>query len=193
MLGRSVGVAPEATWIGCVNLARNLGNPPRYLDCLQFMLAPFPPAGDPAVDGRRAGCERAEQFVGLPGDRGCDAGALLPAVRALRAAGVFVVASAGNDGAACASITAPIGLYDEVFTVGAVDSDGRIARSAAAGRCRLTAATASSPTWWPRRRRSIVLSGRDVRLQRRHFDGRAARGWGRGPLVVGRPHPHRRC
>ena len=50
-----------------------------------------------------------------------------PAARALRAAGVFVVASAGNDGEACATITAPISLYDEVFTVGAVDSGGLIA------------------------------------------------------------------
>ena len=45
-VGRSVGVAPDATWIACVNLPRNLGNPPRYLDCLQFLLAPFPQAGD---------------------------------------------------------------------------------------------------------------------------------------------------
>ncbi len=46
ILGRTVGVAPEAVWMGCVNLGRNLGNPPRYLDCLQFHLAPFPQAGD---------------------------------------------------------------------------------------------------------------------------------------------------
>lgn len=51
-LGRSVGVAPGASWIGCVNLARNLGNPALYLDCMQFMLAPFPHGGDPLHDGR---------------------------------------------------------------------------------------------------------------------------------------------
>ncbi|MGI5836873.1 MAG: S8 family serine peptidase, partial [Chloroflexota bacterium] len=39
-VGRNgIGVAPGAQWIGCVNLARNLGNPARYLDCMQFMLA----------------------------------------------------------------------------------------------------------------------------------------------------------
>ncbi len=42
-----IGVAPGAQWVGCVNLDRNLGNPAAYLDCLQFMLAPFPPGGDP--------------------------------------------------------------------------------------------------------------------------------------------------
>ncbi|GFJ80285.1 hypothetical protein Phou_044650 [Phytohabitans houttuyneae] len=41
-VGRTVGVAPGARWVGCVNLDRNLGNPARYLDCMQFMLAPFP-------------------------------------------------------------------------------------------------------------------------------------------------------
>ena len=128
VLGRSVGVAPEATWIGCVNLARNLGNPPRYLDCLQFLLAPFPPTGDPLVDGRpELGANVLNNSWGCPEIEGCDARALLPAARALRAAGVFAVASAGNDGEACATITAPISLYDEVFTVGAVDSGGQIA------------------------------------------------------------------
>ena len=40
VLGNAVGVAPDAQWIGCANLARNLGNPALYLDCMQFMLAP---------------------------------------------------------------------------------------------------------------------------------------------------------
>ena len=47
-----IGVAPDARWIGCVNLDRNLGNPAHYLDCLQFMLAPFPAGGDPFTAGR---------------------------------------------------------------------------------------------------------------------------------------------
>jgi subtilisin family serine protease len=48
-------------------------------------------------------------------------------VQALRAAGVFVVASAGNSGSACGSISDPIALYDEVFTVGAIDENGILA------------------------------------------------------------------
>lgn len=127
-LGRSVGVAPDATWIGCVNLARNLGNAPRYLDCLQFLLAPFPQGGDPWRDGRpELGANVLNNSWGCPEIEGCDATALLPAVRALRAAGVFVVASAGNEGSACGSVAAPISLYDEVFSVGAIDELGAIA------------------------------------------------------------------
>lgn len=134
VLGQSVGVAPDATWIGCVNLARNLGNAPRYLDCLQFMLAPFPQDGDPLQDGRpELGAHVLNNSWGCPEIEGCDPTALLPAVRALRAAGVFVVASAGNDGRDCETIYAPISLYDEVFTVGAVDEFGTMASFSSRG------------------------------------------------------------
>ena len=127
-LGRSVGVAPEATWIACVNLARNLANAPRYLDCLQFMLAPFPQDGDALHDGRPDwGANVLNNSWGCPEIEGCDPAALLPAVRALRSAGVFVVASAGNEGDACGSVRAPISLYDEVFSVGAFDEAHQIA------------------------------------------------------------------
>ncbi len=128
-LGRTVGVAPEASWIGCVNLGRNLGNAPRYLDCLQFMLAPHPQGGDALADGRpELGAHVLNNSWGCPEElEGCDAGALLPAAQGLRAAGVFVVASAGNDGDSCETIRSPLSLYAEVFTVGAADADGGIA------------------------------------------------------------------
>jgi subtilisin family serine protease len=127
-LGRQVGAAPDATWIGCVILARNLGNAPRYLDCLQFLLAPFPQDGDPLHDGRPdLGAHVLNNSWGCPEIEGCDAAALLLAVQALRAAGVFVVASAGNSGSACGSVSDPIALYDEVFTVGAIDENGILA------------------------------------------------------------------
>ncbi|EWM67227.1 hypothetical protein MCBG_04360 [Micromonospora sp. M42] len=92
-----IGVAPGASWVGCVNLDRNLGSPARYLDCLQFMLAPFPPGGNPLTDGRPA---RAPDVLtnswGCPPLEGCDPGALRPATAALTAAGILVVAAAGN-------------------------------------------------------------------------------------------------
>jgi len=123
VLGNRVGMAPDATWIGCVNLARNLGNPALYLDCMQFHLAPFPQAGDPFVDGDPGrGANVLNNSWGCPPVEGCDPGALLYAVRALRTAGVFVVASAGNTGTrGCGSVSDPIALYAEVFSVGAVD------------------------------------------------------------------------
>ena len=120
-----IGVAPGAEWIGCVNLARNLANPALYLDCMQFMLAPFPPGGDPlhAGDPSRA-AHVLNNSWGCPPLEGCDATVYQPAVAALRAAGIFVVASAGNEGPRCGSVSSPIALYDEVFSVGAIDSGG---------------------------------------------------------------------
>ncbi len=134
-MGRGgIGVAPEAEWFGCVNLARNLGNPARYLDCMQFMLAPYPQSGDPFKDGDPT---RAAHVInnswGCPPIEGCDANALAPAVNALRAAGIFVVASAGNEGPRCGSVSDPIAIYDAAFSVGAVDRFGNIASFSSRG------------------------------------------------------------
>ena len=128
ILGRGgIGVAPGAEWIGCVNLARNLGNPGLYLDCMQFMLAPYPQRGDPLRDGDPT---RAAHVLnnswGCPPIEGCDPNVLRPAVNALRAAGVFVVVSAGNNGPRCASLIEPLALYDSVLSVGAIDRQGNL-------------------------------------------------------------------
>ncbi|HEU4421905.1 MAG TPA: S8 family serine peptidase, partial [Pilimelia sp.] len=118
----NVGVAPGANWVGCVNLDRNLGNPARYLDCLQFMLAPFPLGGDPFTDSRP---ERAPHVLtnswGCPPLEGCDTSALRPATAAMTAAGIFFVAAAGNTGPYCGSIDDPPAPHPDVLTVGAVD------------------------------------------------------------------------
>jgi subtilisin family serine protease len=129
ILGKHVGVAPGATWIACVNLARNLGNPSVYLNCMQFMLAPFPERGDPFRDGDPSrGAEILNNSWGCPWVEGCDPGSLLPAVKALRAAGIFVVVSAGNSGySGCGSVTDPLAIYGEVYSVGAVSQDGQLA------------------------------------------------------------------
>ena len=126
VLGRHVGVAPGAGWIACVNLARNLANPPLYLDCMQFNLAPFPQHGDPLHDGRPEwGAQVLNNSWGCPPIEGCDPQTLLSAVSALRSAGVFVVVSAGNDGEeGCGTVADPLALYSEVTSVGAVDRSG---------------------------------------------------------------------
>ena len=135
ILGRGgIGVAPEAEWFGCVNLARNLGNPARYLDCMQFMLAPYPHSGDPFKDGDPTHAAHViNNSWGCPPIEGCDANALAPAVNALRAAGIFVVASAGNEGPRCGSVSDPIAIYDAAFSVGAVDRFGNIASFSSRG------------------------------------------------------------
>jgi subtilisin family serine protease len=123
-----IGVAPEAQWIGCVNLDRNLANPALYLDCMQFMLAPFPIGGDPFVDGDPTKAAHVmNNSWGCPEIEGCDPNALLAAVENLRHAGIFVVVSTGNDGPNCETVYAPLSLYDSVFSVGAIDQFGNIA------------------------------------------------------------------
>jgi subtilisin family serine protease len=122
-----IGVAPGARWVGCVNLDRNLGNPAAYLDCLQFMLAPFPLGGDTFRQGRPA---RAPEILtnswGCPPIEGCDPSALRPATEALEAAGILVVAAAGNTGPFCGSVQDPPAPYADVLTVGAVDDRRRV-------------------------------------------------------------------
>ncbi|MEE6259240.1 S8 family serine peptidase [Plantactinospora sonchi] len=126
--GEQVGVAPGARWVGCVNLDRNLGNPADYLDCLQFMLAPYPPGADPFTAGRP---ERAPQVLtnswGCPPIEGCARETLRPAAAALASAGVFFVAAAGNTGPFCGSLDDPPAPYPEVFTVGATDRNRQVA------------------------------------------------------------------
>ena len=127
-LGKRTGIAPDAEWIACVNLARNLGNPALYLDCMQFMLAPFPQGGDPFTQGEPgSGAHVLNNSWGCPQFEGCDALVFLPSVRALEAAGIFVVSGAGNEGPACSTINSPLAVYDEVFAVGAIDEFGELA------------------------------------------------------------------
>jgi len=156
VLGNSVGVAPDAEWFACANLYRNLGNPALYLDCMQFMLAPYSQAGNAFTDGdptRSAhvlnnswGCPEAYE--------GCDADSLQTAVAALRAAGIFVVASAGNDGPDCRTITDPIAIYDESFTVGAVDRNNNLAVFSSAGPVTVDGSSRTKP--------DIIAPGVDV-------------------------------
>jgi len=135
ILGQNgIGIAPGATWFACMNLNRNLGNPALYLDCMQFMLAPFPQNGDPFVDGdpTRA-ADVLNNSWGCPELEGCDPNALLAAADHLRNAGIFVVVSTGNDGPNCSTVTAPLSLYDSVFSVGAIDQFGDMANFSSRG------------------------------------------------------------
>jgi subtilisin family serine protease len=135
VLGKNgIGIAPGATWFACANLNRNLGNPALYLDCMQFMLAPFPQGGDPFADGdpTRA-ADVLNNSWGCPEIEGCDPNALLSAADHLRDAGIFVVVSAGNDGPNCSTVEAPLSLYDSVFSVGAIDRSGNMANFSSRG------------------------------------------------------------
>jgi subtilisin family serine protease len=135
VLGDSVGVAPGATWFACANLVRNLGNAALYLDCMQFMLAPFPLDGDPLSDGDPSrAADVLNNSWGCPTHvEGCTPEVYTEAMAALEAAGIFVVASAGNDGPLCTTVSASPAIYEQALSVGAVDETGDLANFSSAG------------------------------------------------------------
>ena len=76
------------------------------------------PSLAPAVIGNSWSCPEYE---------GCSALTLQTAVDHLRAAGIEVVAAAQNSGPSCSTVRDPIGIYANVFTVGATNSGDGIA------------------------------------------------------------------
>jgi uncharacterized repeat protein (TIGR01451 family) len=130
--GNQIGMAPGAKWIGCRNMDNlGTGSPARYSECFEWFIAPYAigaasTSGDPA---------KAPDVVnnswGCPSSEGCtDPNVLLSVVNAVKAAGILVVASAGNlevGSPQCSSILNPIAIYPSSFTVGATDSSDVIA------------------------------------------------------------------
>ncbi len=134
-VGSTRGIARDAEWIGCVNLARNLGNPARYLDCMQFMFAPYPQGGSAFLDGDVSqGAMIVNNSWGCPRVEGCDSGVFEPAMKVLKTAGIFMSTSAGNSGYyGCSTITDPPAIYEDVFTAGSVDKVGQISEFSSLG------------------------------------------------------------
>lgn len=135
--GNQIGVAPGAQWIGCRNMANGDGTIVRYIECFEFMLAPYPQGGDPLTQGRP---DLAADIVNnswtCTASEGCDSArlnALLNEVQKLNAAGILVVAAAGNAGPSCATIDEPPAIYAQTLTVGAVNSSDQIASFSSRG------------------------------------------------------------
>jgi subtilisin family serine protease len=145
-LGNPIGVAPGARWIGCRNMERGWGSPSTYLECFEFFLAPTDLSGqnpDPA---------RAPHVInnswGCPPVEGCDTSnfALMDlAIENLRAAGVVVVVSAGNDGPACATVRNPAAIFEGSFSVGASDFSGQIAAFSSRGGVEIDGSSRAKP------------------------------------------------
>lgn len=128
-----IGVAPLARWIGCRNMNNGDGTPSRYIECLQWFIAPTDLAGNdpdpllaPHVIDNSYACTQ---------DEGCtDPAALLLAVQNVRAAGIFMAVSAGNEGiGGCGTVYDPPAIYAESFSVGATGSNDAIASFSSRG------------------------------------------------------------
>jgi serine protease AprX len=132
--GNRIGVAPGARWIGCRNMEEGWGTPATYAECFEFFLAPYPLGGDPFADGVPGLAPHViNNSWTCPPSEGCDWDALQAVVENVRAAGIVVVASAGNSGSSCSTIGDPPAIYDAAFSVGASDSSDGIASFSSRG------------------------------------------------------------
>jgi len=131
--GNQIGVAPGARWIGCRNMEEGWGTPSSYAECFEFFLAPYPVGGDPSQGDPALAPDVINNSWYCPGYEGCDWWTLQTVVENVRAAGILVVVSAGNDGSSCSTVRYPPAIYEAAFSVGATNSSDNIASFSSRG------------------------------------------------------------
>ena len=117
-MGNQIGMAPGAKWIGCRNMDQGNGTPARYIECMEWFLAPYPIGGGqgdplkaPDITNNSWGC---------PPSEGCSPDTLQAAIEAQAAAGIMTVVRADSSGPACSTMENPPSIYAASYTVGAL-------------------------------------------------------------------------
>ncbi len=125
--GNQIGVAPDALWIGCRCWEQRFRTRLSYVtECLEWFIAPTTVQGmnaDPAMAPHAI----TNSWVCDPAEGCTDPNVLLQVVENVRAAGIVVVAGAGNDGPECTTVVYPPAIYGASFSVGATTSTDAIA------------------------------------------------------------------
>jgi subtilisin family serine protease len=123
-----LGVAPEAKWIGVRNMEQGWGTLAGYMEAFEWFIAPTDTNNenpDPAMAPHVIN----DSWV-CTGDEGCDLSnfsLLEEVVNNTRAAGIVVVASAGNNGPYCNTVFYPPAMYEASLSAGAIDATLAIA------------------------------------------------------------------
>lgn len=177
--GNQIGVAPGSQWIACRNMERGYGSPATYLTGFEWFLAPTD------LNGHHPRPDLAPHVInnswGCPVMEGCTIenwGILETAVENLRAAGVVVVVSAGNDGPECGSVNDPAAIFPGSFSVGATNFLDTLAKFSSRGPVTVDGSGRLKP--------DVVAPGVFVRSARRNNDFMAASGTSAAaPFVAG--------
>ncbi len=130
-----IGVAPAASWIACRNMERGYGTLASYIECFEWFLAPTD------LNNENPNPELAPHVINnswyCPEIEGCNVdnwGTMETIVNNLRASGVVVVVSAGNDGnQGCSTIASPASIFDKSFTIGSTTSEDSISSFSSRG------------------------------------------------------------
>ena len=117
-----IGMAPGAKWIACRNMDVGVGTPARYIECMQFFLAPYPVGGDPSQGDPTKAPDITINSWGCPTSEGCSVNTLQAAVEAQAAAGIMMVVAAGNSGSSCSTTIDPPSFYAASYTAGALNT-----------------------------------------------------------------------
>lgn len=180
-VGNQVGTAPGAKWIACRNMDQGDGTPARYLECMEFFLAPYPVNGTPADGDPSLAPDVVNNSWGCPASEGCSVGTFETALAAQRAAGILYIVSAGNGGPSCSTVSDPPATSGSVFSVGALQTGtGNIASFSSLGPVTADGSNRSKP--------DAVAPGTGIRSSSSTSDTAYSSGSGTsysGPLVAG--------
>ncbi len=130
--GNQIGVAPDAKWIGCRNMNQGDGTPASYTECFQFFIEPTD------LNGENPDLSKVPHIInnswGCPVSEGCtQPNVLKEVVDNTVAAGILVVAAAGNSGSGCNTVNDPIAIYENALTVGSTNRNDSISSFSSRG------------------------------------------------------------
>ena len=111
---------PAQSSLVAVTWTRAYGTPARYIECMQWFLAPTRiGGGDP--DPTKAP-DITNNSWHCPPEEGCSFDTLQAAVEAQAAAGIMMASAAQNAGPGCSTVENPPGIYEATYSVGALNT-----------------------------------------------------------------------